>query len=139
MTPHLCPYHIQSSANLSCPEMVLLCWLWELTKEPAGVLRTCATGRDSWVMCLQFNKHTTPVVDIAPPPPSPSQMTPATTSTTPIRQLLRAADAQTAHPATSSTAPAHQPLCFANAETTPAGAPVAATDRKQRPDATCDE
>ena len=37
-----------------------------------------------------------------------SQTTPATTSTSSIRQLLGAADAQTAHPATSSTAPAHQ-------------------------------
>ena len=46
-------------------------------------------------------------------------------------------DAQTAHPATSRTAPAHQPLGSANAETTPAGAPAAAADRKQRPDATC--
>ena len=49
-----------------------------------------------------------------------------------------AADAQTAHPATSSTAPAHQLLGSANAETTPAGAPAAAADRKQRPDATCE-
>ena len=56
----------------------------------------------------------------------------------PIRQLLGAADAQTAHPATSSTAPAHRPLGSANAETTPAGAPAAAADRKQRPDATCE-
>ena len=56
----------------------------------------------------------------------------------PIRQPLGAADAQTAHPATSSTAPAHQPLGSANAETTPAGAPAAAADRKQRPDATCE-
>ena len=56
----------------------------------------------------------------------------------PIRQLLGATDAQTAHPATSSTAPAHQPLGSANAETTPAGAPAAATDRTQRPDATCE-
>ena len=37
------------------------------------------------------------------------QTTSATTSTTPRRQLLGAADAQTAHPATSSTAPVHQP------------------------------
>ena len=37
-----------------------------------------------------------------------SQTTPATTSTSSIRQLLGAADAQMAHPATSSTAPAHQ-------------------------------
>ena len=37
----------------------------------------------------------------------------------PIRQLLGAADAQTAHPATSSTAPAHLPLGSVNAETTP--------------------
>ena len=60
---------------------------------------------------------------------------PATTSTTSMCQLLGAADAQTAHPATSSTAPAHQPLGSANAETTPAGAPAAAADGKQRPDA----
>ena len=56
----------------------------------------------------------------------------------PKRQLLGAADAQTAHPATSSTAPAHQLLGSANAETTPAGAPAAAADRTQRPDATCE-
>ena len=67
-----------------------------------------------------------------------SQKTPATTSTSSIPQLLGAADAQTAHPATSSTAPAHQLLGSANAETTPAGAPAAAADRKQRPDATCE-
>ena len=65
-----------------------------------------------------------------------SQTTPATTSTSSIRQLLGAADAQTAHPATSSTAPAHQLLGSANAETTPARAPAAAADRTQRPDAT---
>ena len=46
--------------------------------------------------------------------------------------------AQTAHPATFSTAPAHQRLGSANAETTPAGAPAAAADRTQRPDATCE-
>ena len=34
--------------------------------------------------------------------------------------------------------PAHQPLGSVNAETTPAGAPAAAADRKQRPDATCE-
>ena len=56
----------------------------------------------------------------------------------PIRQLLGAADAQTAHPATSNTAPAHQLLGSANAETTPAGAPAGAADRKQRPDAACE-
>ena len=56
----------------------------------------------------------------------------------PIRQLLGAIDAQTAHPATSSTAPAHQRLGSANAETTPAGAPAAAADRTQRPDVTCE-
>ena len=49
----------------------------------------------------------------------------------PIRQLLGAADVQTAHPATFSTAPAHQLLGSANAETTPAGAPAAAADRTQ--------
>ena len=38
----------------------------------------------------------------------------------------------------SSTAPTHQLLGSANAETTPAGAPAAAADRKQRPDATCE-
>ena len=67
-----------------------------------------------------------------------SQTTPATTSTTSIRQLLGAPDTQTAHHATSSTAPAHQPLGSANAETTPARAPAAAADRTQRPDATCE-
>ena len=45
--------------------------------------------------------------------------------------------AQTA-PAATSTAPAHQPQGSANAETTPAGAPAAAADRTQRPDATCE-
>ena len=54
-----------------------------------------------------------------------------------IRQLLGAADAQTAHHATFSTAPTHQLLGSANAETTPARAPAAAADRTQRPDATC--
>ena len=67
-----------------------------------------------------------------------SQTTPATTSTSSIRQLLGAADAQTAHHATSSTAPTHQLLGSANTETTPARAPAAAADRKQRPDATCE-
>ena len=43
-----------------------------------------------------------------------------------------------AHPATFSTAPTHQRLGSANAETTPAGAPAAAADRKQPPDATCE-
>ena len=55
-----------------------------------------------------------------------------------IRQLLGAADAQTAHPATSSTAPTHQILGSANAETTPARAPAAAANRKQRSHATCE-
>ena len=67
-----------------------------------------------------------------------SQTTPATTSTTSIRQLLGAPDAQTAQHATSSTAPAHQPLGSANAETTRARAPAAAADRKQHPDTTCE-
>ena len=67
-----------------------------------------------------------------------SQTTPATTSTSSIRQLLGAADTQTAHHATFSTAPTHQLLGSANAETTPARAPAAAADRKQRPDATCE-
>ena len=67
-----------------------------------------------------------------------SQTTPATTSTSSIRQLLGAADAQTAHHATFSTAPTHQPLGSVNAETTPARAPAAAADRTQRPDATCE-
>ena len=61
-----------------------------------------------------------------------SQTTPATTSTSSIRQLFGAADAQTAHHPTSSTAPTHQPLGSVNAETTPARAPAAAADRKQR-------
>ena len=56
----------------------------------------------------------------------------------PIRQLLGAADTQTAHSATFSTAPTHQLLGSVNAETTPARAPAAAADRKQRPDATCE-
>ena len=67
-----------------------------------------------------------------------SQTTPATTSTSSLRQLLGAADAQTAHHATFSTAPTHQLLGSANAETTPARAPAAAADRKQQPDATCE-
>ena len=58
--------------------------------------------------------------------------------TAPIRQLLGAADAQTAHPAATSTAPAHQQRGSTNAETTPAGAPAAAADRKQRRDAICE-
>ena len=66
-----------------------------------------------------------------------SQTTPATTSTSSIRQLLGAADTQTAHHVTFSTVPTHQLLGSANAETTPAGASAAAADRKQRPDATC--
>ena len=57
-----------------------------------------------------------------------SQTTPATTSTSSIRQLLGAADAQTAH----------QLLGSVNAETTPAGAPAPAADRTQRPDAACE-
>ena len=67
-----------------------------------------------------------------------SQTTPATTSTSSIRQLLGAANTQTAHHATFSTAPTHQLLGSANAETTPARAPAAAADRTQRPDATCE-
>ena len=67
-----------------------------------------------------------------------SQTTPATTSTTSIRQLLGAADTQTAQHATSSTAPAHQPLGSANTETTLARAPAAAADRKKQPGATCE-
>ena len=67
-----------------------------------------------------------------------SQMTPAISSTSSIRQLLGATDAQTAHHATFGTAPTHQLLGSANAETTPARAPAAAADRKQRPDATCE-
>ena len=67
-----------------------------------------------------------------------SQTTPPTTSTSSICQLLGAADAQTAHPATFSTASTHQRLGSANAETTPAGAPAAAADRTQRPDASCE-
>ena len=67
-----------------------------------------------------------------------NQATPATTRASSIRQLLGAAGAQTAHHATFSTAPTHQILGSANAETTPARAPVAAADRKQQPDATCE-
>ena len=64
--------------------------------------------------------------------------TPATTSTSSIRQLLGAADVQTAHHATFSTAPTHQLLRSANPETTPARAPAAAAGRKLQPDATCE-
>ena len=67
-----------------------------------------------------------------------SQTTPPTTSASSIRQLLGAADAQTAHHATFSTAPTHQLLGTTNAETTPIRAPAAAADRKQQPDATCE-
>ena len=67
-----------------------------------------------------------------------SQTTPATTSTSSIRQLLGATDAQMAHHATFSTAPTHQLLGSANAETTPARALAAAADRKQRSDVTCE-
>ena len=70
--------------------------------------------------------------------PRPRQRPRQQPAHTPIRQLLGAADAQTAHPATSSTAPTHQSLGSANAETTPARAPAAAADRTQRPDATCE-
>ena len=42
------------------------------------------------------------------------------------------------HHAPFSTAPVRQRLGSANAETTPAGAPAAAADRTQRPDATCE-
>ena len=59
-----------------------------------------------------------------------SQTTPPTTSTSSIRQLLGAADTQTAHHATFSTVPTGQLLGSANAETTPARAPAAAADRK---------
>ena len=57
-----------------------------------------------------------------------SQTTPATTTTTAVRQFLGTANAQTA-PAATNTAPAHQPLGTANAQTTPAGAQPAATDK----------
>ena len=67
-----------------------------------------------------------------------SQTTLATTSTSSIRQLLGAANAQTAHHATFGTAPTHQLLGSVNAETTPARAPAAAADRKQQPNATCE-
>ena len=67
-----------------------------------------------------------------------SQTTLATTSTSSIRQLLGAADAQTAHHATFNTATTHQLLGSANAETTRARAPAATADRKQQPDATCE-
>ena len=69
----------------------------------------------------------------ADPQGSNSQTTPATTSTSSIRQLLGAADAQTAHPATFSTAPTHQLLGSANAETTPARAPAAAATESSNP------
>ena len=59
-----------------------------------------------------------------------SQTTPATTNTSSIRQLLGAADTQTAHHATFSTVPTRQLLGSTNAETSPARAPAAAADRK---------
>ena len=68
-----------------------------------------------------------------------SQTTPATTSTSSIRQLLGVANTQTAHHATFSTDPTHQLLGSANAETTPARAPATAADRKQQPNAPCKE
>ena len=52
------------------------------------------------------------------------QTTPVTTSTSSIRQLVGATDAQTAHHATFSTAPTHQILDSANAEMTPARTPA---------------
>ena len=67
-----------------------------------------------------------------------SQTTPATTSTSSIRQLLGAADAQTAHAATTSTAPTHRPLGSANAgndtskSTGRSGGQNAATRRNMR-------
>ena len=67
-----------------------------------------------------------------------NQATPATSSTSSIRQLLGAFYAQKAHHATFSTAPTHQPLGSANTETTPVRAPAAAASRKQQPDATCE-
>ena len=63
---------------------------------------------------------------------------PGNTSTSSIRQLLGAADAQMAHHATFSTVPTHQLLGSVNAEMTPARAPATAADRKQRPGATCE-
>ena len=67
-----------------------------------------------------------------------SQTTPATTSTSSIRQLLGAADTQTAHPATSSTAPTHQTtgLCERRNDTSKSsgrsGRQNAATQRNMR-------
>ena len=64
------------------------------------------------------------------------QTTPATTSTTLVRQLSGTANEKTASAATS-TAPAHHPLGSANAntETTLSGAPADAT---QQPNVTCE-
>ena len=42
------------------------------------------------------------------------------------------------HPPQPAQPPSHQRLGSATAETTPAGAPAAAADRTQRPDATCE-
>ena len=64
-----------------------------------------------------------------------SQTTPATTSTSSIRQLLSAADARTAHHATFSTAPTHQLLGSANdtsGSTGRSGRQKAATRRNMR-------
>ena len=73
------------------------------------------------------------VVWCASPPGVGRTVIPGGGSTSSIRQLLSAVDAQTAHHATCSTAPTHQLLGSANAETTPARAPAAAADRTQRP------
>ena len=52
--------------------------------------------------------------------------------------LLHYSQALSQSSSTFSTVPTHQLLGSANAETTPARAPAAAADRKQRPDATCE-
>ena len=95
-------------------------WTAQTTRGGTGHLGRTETQRGRrWTACGQRcvdSKH--------------SQTTPATTSTSSIRQLLGAADTQTAHHATFSTVPTRQLLGSANAETTPARAPAAAADRK---------
>ena len=108
------PPVLQSSATTHCPRMFL-----NMTR--VGTRRGGAGAEDGGVWTAKTVKG---------PPQQRAQP--------PIRQLLGAAGAQTAHPATFSTAPAHRPLGSANAEMTPAGAPAAAADRTQRPDATCE-
>ena len=131
--------------SASSPTIALLCH--SMTPPPRTLSHFCCA---LLLFCPHFPclpRQDMPLPSVAgnPPPPRPpyGSLSPLRGgggggSTSSIRQLLGAADAQTAHHATFSTAPSHQLLGSANAETTPAGAPAAAADRKQRPDATCE-